>query len=240
MVFMNERLSKRPASTAPSLRHLGRGQFFPQFDAKLPGAISIQEFFRAGSIFWQPVLRPRQWFGWAGCVLALLAFPASAQPSVAPEYNVKAGFLARFVQYTVWPESIFPTTNSPIVIGVLGANPFGDVLEKTARDETAGRPLRVLHVDNLEAAAKCQLVFISKQENEHEAGWLAALRGLPILTVGESGHTIERGGILQFNIAGDRVRFDANWTAMKEAGLKISSPMLVSARKVFNAPDDIP
>lgn len=240
MAYMNVRLSKRPASTAPSLSHLGRGCLFTWLAAKPSDGIPSQTFFRARAIFCQTATGPWRRLGLAVCLLTVLAFPVFAQPSVAPEYNVKAGFLARFVQYTVWPENIFPSTNSPIVIGVLGADPFGDVLEKTAQGETAGRPLRVLHVDNLEEATKCQLVFISKLENEHEAGWLAGLRGLPILTVGESGHTIERGGILQFDIADDRVRFDANWTAMKEAGLKISSPMLVSARKVFNAPDNTP
>ena len=236
---MYERLSKRQASTAPSLRHLGRGPYFPLFGTVPLGAIPVQLIFRAGIIFSEPILAPRRWLWLAGWLLAVLAGSA-AQPSVAPEYNVKAGFLARFVQYTAWPENIFPTTNSPIVIGVLGADPFGGVLEKTVRDETAGRPQRVLHVDNLAEAAKCQLIFISKLEDDHEAQWLAVLRRLPILTVGESGHTIERGGVLQFDIKDDRVRFDANWTAMKEAGLKISSPMLVSARKVFNAPDNTP
>lgn len=236
---MYVRRFKRPESTAPILCHLGRGQFFSTFAAKPPGVIQIQARFCLGSIFCGKALGPLR-FCLAGWLLMLLAVPLYAQPSVAPEYNVKAGFLARFVQYTIWPEKIFPTTNSPIVIGVLGADPFGDVLEKTARDETAGRPLRVLHVDNVEEATNCQLVFISKLENEHEAGWLATLRRLPILTVGESGHTIERGGILQFDIADDRVRFEANWAAMKDAGLQISTPMLLSARKVFNAPDDIP
>lgn len=173
-------------------------------------------------------------------LLFLFAQSAPCQPSIAPEYNVKAGFLTRFVQYTVWPENIFPSTNSPILIGVLGADPFGEVLTRTAGDETGGRPLQVVHVDNLQQAAKCQLVFISKAEAAHEAEWLAFLKNFPVLTVGESGQTIERGGILQFDIVDDRVRFDANWAAMKEAGLKISTPMLVSARKVFNAPENLP
>ncbi len=237
---MNERLSKRPASTAPSLLYLGRGQFFAWLVATLVRVILVLACIPARSVFGHRAVSSWQRLWLAAGLLAVMAAPVLAQPSVAPEYNLKAGFLTRFVQYTVWPESVFPTTNSPIVIGVLGADPFGDVLKKTAQDETAGRPLRVLHVDSLEAAARCQLVFISKLEDEHEAEWLAALRRLPILTVGESGHTIERGGILQFDIADDRVRFDANWTAMKDAGLKISTPMLLSARKVFNAPEDIP
>ena len=156
----------------------------------------------------------------AGSVLLEFSASASAQPPIAPEYNVKAGFLTRFVQYTTWPEDTFASSNSPIVIGVLGADPFGEVLEKTAQNETGSRPLRVVHVNNLDDAAKCQLVFISKAESEHEAEWLAALKDKPILTVGESGHTIERGGVLQFDIVDNRVRFDANWEAMKQAGLK--------------------
>lgn len=232
---MNARVTQRPLSAARSPYHLERSRLFvalavsPPAAAGTPGRVEFRGFFF--SHWWRRVLP---------VIFLLTAHFVSAQPSIAPEYNVKAGFLTRFVQYTRWPESVFPSTNSPIIIGVLGADPFGEVLEKTAQDETGGRPLRVRHLDNLKQAAECQLVFISKAEGAHEAEWLAALRRLPILTVGESGHTIERGGILQFDIVDDRVRFDANWAAMKAAGLKISSPMLVSARKVFNAPDGVP
>ncbi len=208
---MNPRIPVRSAPAAPCLNHPELGPFF------------FARVCFAGLL-----------------VLFLLATPLSsidAQPSIAPEYNVKAGFLARFVQYTVWPEGVFSDPKSPIVIGVLGADPFGEVLAQTARDETAGRPLQVRHVTTIEEAETCQLVFISKAESEHEADWLAALARRPILTVGESGHTIDRGGILQFDIADDRVRFDANWAAMKAAGLQISTPMLNAARQVFHKPD---
>jgi hypothetical protein len=156
-----------------------------------------------------------------------------AQTTVAPEYNVKAALLTLFTRFTTWPTNTFAATNSPIVIGVLGADPLGDVLVKTAACQSGERPLQVRHLTDPKAAEGCQLVFISRAEEKHELEWVAALRGKPILIVGESGHTLERGGVLEFEIVDGRVRFNVSWLALKEADLKISSQMLQSAQKIF-------
>jgi hypothetical protein len=189
-----------------------------------------------------PRRHPRSWFRLAPVFLGLflLAYLAGAQEMVAPEYNVKAGFLARFVEYTTWPQSAFADTNAPIIIGVLGKNPFGEVLAKTVQGSLSSRPWQILYLTNVTEAAGCQLVFISKAEVANEPEWLAALQGKPILTVGESANSIEHGCILQFKTINNRIRFDVNWATMEQSGLKISAPMLASARKIYNFPGKSP
>src|SRR5882724_8451605 len=77
-------------------------------------------------------------------VLGLGSLPAKAQ--VSREYQLKAVFLYNFAQFTDWPESAFADEKSPIVIGVLGSDPFGPALNDTIRDEKVrGRPLVVEH-----------------------------------------------------------------------------------------------
>lgn len=153
-----------------------------------------------------------------------------AQPPVAPEYNLKAGYLARFARYTTWPTNAFADSNAPVVIGVLGADPFGDVLDKTVKAEKGGRPLVVRRVDNVTDAARCHVIFISQAESSKEARWLAALKDKAILTVGESAQTIERGGILRFTTEEKRIRFEASLVASQQAGLKLDSDLLKAAQ----------
>lgn len=173
-----------------------------------------------------------------GFVAATLWLTPAAwtQPATAPEYEVKAGFLTTFTQYTTWPADCFTNSNAPILIGVLGENPFGAALEMTARAQQGGRPLQVRPVRTAEEAAQCHVVFISKAESRNEAAWLEALKDKPVLTIGESGQTLTRGGVLEFVIENKRVRYEASWPAMARAGLKIGAPMLASARKVHQPP----
>ena len=162
-----------------------------------------------------------------------------AQPDFAPEYNVKAALLTKFARYTEWPANTFSGNSDPIIIGVVGEDPFGQVLPETARQQTGPRPLLVRHLTNPVEAADCQVVFISRAESEHEAAWLGALKGKPIVTVGDSGQTLERGGTLEFKLVEGRVRFDASWPAMQQAGLKFSADMLQFAHKVFKRREDL-
>src|SRR5688572_2456800 len=62
---------------------------------------------------------------------------APAQPAPAKEYQVKAVFLYNFAQFVEWPTTAFPTAETPLVIGVLGDDPFGGYLDETVRGEKA-------------------------------------------------------------------------------------------------------
>jgi hypothetical protein len=168
--------------------------------------------------------------------LGLASLGLHAQSTVAPEYNVKAGFLTTFINYTIWPEERFESPAAPIVICVLGSDPFGDVLDRTATLSRTGRSLRVRRVRTLADTTPCHLVFISRAEGRREASWLTFLRRRMILTVGESGQTIERGGIVEFVTVGGSVRFDVGLPAMEQARIRLSSDMLAHARQVLRAP----
>lgn len=163
-------------------------------------------------------------------------FYSLAQPTAASEYEIKAGFLMAFTRYAFWPTNAVASTNSPIILGVLGKDPFGEILDITARKERGPHPLQVRRVSTVEEAEKCHVVFIGQSESGNEAGWLEALRDKAILTIGESGRTIERGGVLEFVIVDKRVRYEASWPAMERAGLRLGAPMLASARKVYREP----
>lgn len=180
------------------------------------------------------------------CVaLALAAFavpPAGAAPGV-PEYNAKAGYLLLFTRYVEWPARCFAAPTSPIVIGILGDNPFDGVLEKTVAGQTQnGRPIAVRVLASLEEAASCHVVFIGRANSRAQAAWLAALQGRPVLTVAETDDGLRQGAVISFasesTLGGARLKFDASIPAMERAGLRISSSMLQAARQAYRADPD--
>jgi hypothetical protein len=177
-----------------------------------------------------------------GLVLALALAGAGAGLAAGapvPEYNLKAGYLLLFTRYVNWPEKSFRAADAPIVIGVLGDNPFGDVLELTVRGQRSqDRPIVVRPVRTVAEAAGCHIVFIARRQAQEEQ-WLRELSGQPVLTVTESARGLEYGAVLSLSLEesarGTRVAFSASLPAARAGQLQLSASMLASARKVLRA-----
>jgi hypothetical protein len=147
------------------------------------------------------------------------------------EYRVKAAFLYNFARFVTWPER--EGTAAPVIIGILGRDPFGNVLESTIAGKTvSGRPFLVRRLQTVEEAANCQLVFVSSSERRTVAEVIEALDGQPVLTIGEAEGFVERGGMIGFVIEDQAVRIDVNLDAAQAAGLQLSSQLLRVARSI--------
>jgi hypothetical protein len=64
-----------------------------------------------------------------GLACALL-LAASLRAQSSREYDLKAVFLYNFATFVEWPESVRPPAGQPIIIGILGRDPFGTVLDE--------------------------------------------------------------------------------------------------------------
>jgi YfiR/HmsC-like len=155
------------------------------------------------------------------------AFRNFAQDSGPTEYQIKAAFLYNFAKFVKWPSQAFASPTSPIVIGVLGKNVFGDDLEDTIRNKTINNhPFEFKEFRSVQAATNCQILFISPSEKNQLPNILKGLLGTSVLTVGETDHFTEAGGMINFVIENDEVHFQINDKAAKKAGLEISSKLL--------------
>lgn len=155
--------------------------------------------------------------------------------ATAPEYQVKAAFLFNFTQFVEWPAAAFGSADSPLVIGVLGRDPFGGFLDETVRGESVNqRNLQVRRFARVEDVNNCQMLFISNSETEHMAEILGKLKGKSILTVGETEDFARRGGVIRFATVANKIRLNINVEAAKEASLTISSKLLRPA-EIVNA-----
>ena len=76
--------------------------------------------------------------------LPLASGSGGAQQPQPTEYQIKAAFLFNFAKFVEWPPAAFAKKTDPIVIGVLGENPFQDDLVRTIKEKTVdARPLEV-------------------------------------------------------------------------------------------------
>jgi len=154
----------------------------------------------------------------------------------AGEYQVKAAFLPNFARYVEWPTTSLPVPASPLVIGVVGEDPFGGVLDAFLHGVVAnGHPIQLRHMRRGDPLSACHLLFISSSEAPQLAMILRSLEGTSILTVSDIDRFALSGGMIELRMVGNRVRFDVNRRAADEAHLKISSKLLRVARAVIDS-----
>jgi len=168
--------------------------------------------------------------------LALGAKAQAVDSSDSSEYLIKAGFIYNFAKLVEWPSSAFPQPDSPIVIGILGEDPFGATLDRIVTDKKInGRGIAVKRLKwgrDLKDLRDCNILFISSSEKEHLDSVVDAMKWLPILTIGDAPGFARRGGIINFTLEDNKVRFEVNVEAAKHADLTISSRLLTLARIV--------
>jgi hypothetical protein len=170
--------------------------------------------------------------GPAALVLAAAPGLGSSTRAPLPEYPVKAAFLYHFLEFVEWP-SASPLPSATVTIGVLGKDPFGDVLDQAVLDKVvAGRTLAIRRFANVDALEPCEILFISSSEMPKLPEILARLEGAPVLTVGDADRFARRGGMIGFFFEDDRLRLEVNRSAADRAGLRVSSKLLAVARLV--------
>ncbi len=157
----------------------------------------------------------------------LLAAGLRAQTSSPSEYQIKAAFLYNFAKFIEWPHTAFVDDKSPFVIGILGDNPFGNLLEPTVAGKKINEhPISIQTYREIDGATNCHILFISNSEKKRLPEIIGKLQGATILTVGETERFIETGGMVNFVREGTKLRFQINDDTAKVAKLKISSKLL--------------
>ncbi len=168
-------------------------------------------------------------------VAAAVAGPRPAQADAqADEYRVKAAFLYKFGSYIEWPSGSFARADSPVAIGVMGADALADELVQiVAGRNVNGRPVRVRKLRPGDPIAGLHVLFVGR-DSGRLAEILAAAKGRALLTVTESEEALELGSMINFVVVEDKVRFDIAPPPSESSNLKISARLLGVARKVVS------
>lgn len=182
----------------------------------------------------------------AGALLLCLAACLVAWGRVEPgdessagavsEYRIKAAYLYYFSTFVEWPPETLSKSGRTLVIGVLGEDPFGAILDETVRGKSAhDSRLVVRRFARATDALESHVLFISSSEQDRLPYVLKVLEGANVLTIGDSERFADQGGQIGFRTEGKKVRFDINVAAAERARLKISAQLLKLGRIVETA-----
>lgn len=175
-------------------------------------------------------------------ILILWILSSAASEGVAlneedVEYPAKLAFLYNFAKFTEWPPGSYRYPNAPIVICVVGHDPFSPGSENDLRAHMVfGHPIEVRILRATDPLGVCNIAFVPVTEKDQTDNILRAAKGTSTLTVGETQGFAARGGIINLTVEGNRLRFEINQLAAERAGLKISSKLFSLAKIVADDP----
>ncbi len=152
----------------------------------------------------------------------------------APEYAVKAGYLLNFARYAEWRADAFASPTAPILICVLGEDPFGELLDRVVGGRVSqSRPLSLRRSRRVEELRACHVVFISRSERMDLPAILATLRGTHAVTVCDMDALFDQGVMIKLAVVKETVRFEVMLEPAERAGLRFNSRMLDAALRVW-------
>jgi hypothetical protein len=157
---------------------------------------------------------------------------APARSLEGTEYQIKAAMMMNFIQFVQWPDENQSQPPGFITIGVFGADNFNGAIGTLNGRIVSGKQIKLLRLNSTKELKQCQIVFVPESESYHTDEILAAVNGAPVLTIGESDHFIQMGGIIRFYLEKNHVRFEINKSAAANSKLKISAKLMEIARVI--------
>lgn len=160
-------------------------------------------------------------------VLLLSNTSAYSQATPSKERQLKAAFLFNFSQFVEWPSAAFSDSQSPLVIGILGDDPFGSSLDQLVSNEKVNnRPLLIQRYKSVSDIKSCHILFITISNKDELEETFGKLKGRNILTVGDTRNFIRQGGMIRFLTENDKIKFQINVETARAEGITISSKLL--------------
>lgn len=173
-----------------------------------------------------------------------------ADEAVYNEHQIKAAYLYNFIKFTEWPKGK-PAEPNLIIIGILGDDQFGDLFDAIKDKSIENKTLVIKRygkfsqyikdsengvrlTQEAKQLTKCHILFVCDTEWAYTREIIEAVQGYNVLTVGETADFIELGGIITFIPADDKLTFDINLKAAKQAKIQINTRVLRLAKHIKN------
>lgn len=160
---------------------------------------------------------------------------AQIGPPLAADPVQTIAFIYNFGSFTEWPPAALGPAERPITLCMMGDTEYlSQALTAIDNHLIQGRPLRVRHMSYLGLTAGCQILFISQSEERHLADILPPAHAGLALTVSDIADFTGSGGIfgLSQELQDNKLVFDINAAAARQAGLRLSSQVLKLARNL--------
>ena len=153
--------------------------------------------------------------------------PRPSPSGQATDAQAKAAWILNFARFVEWPSNAFTSSQSPILVGVLGKDPITQDLQATLeRQLIHGRRFLVRPVATDPELRACQILFVSSTERRRLRELPDRIRGACVLTVGDTDDFLDHGGVINFVLREKSVRFEINITTAQAAGIKLDANLL--------------
>lgn len=183
-------------------------------------------------------------------------FADEASPS-SQEEQIKAAFIFNFIKFIDWPAEDTNDSNEPIIVGIIGNENTVKAFDPVKARQIKNRNISIKYIDGfgktkeskekndsqwnqkIESLKKCHVLMFCTHDSteiENPGRIIEALKGSSVLTVGEKAGFLELGGMINFVVEDEKVRFEVNLKESDNAKLKISSNLLRLAKKVIKKP----
>jgi hypothetical protein len=170
-------------------------------------------------------------FIWSIAWPVLAAYAADESANL--EARVKAAFLYKFAGYVEWPPAAFAAADTPLTIGVIGAETIaGELVEAVTGRTVNERPVSVRRVNAGDSLDAIHVLFVGDIDRAQLAQILQDAHARSILTVTDSSSALEQGSIINFVVIDRRVRFEISLDSARKSSLHLSSRLLAVAETV--------
>lgn len=149
------------------------------------------------------------------------------------EYELKAAILFNFVRYTKWPKDAFRNTKSPLIVAVVGKDPFGNRLSMAFKGKKiGGRSVLIRHYPSAKDIGPVHVLILGDLDKKERKRCIEKIKRKPVLTIADTGGAEAMGTIIGFYREGKRIKFEIAPSRVKDARLKMRSQVFNSARIV--------
>ena len=154
---------------------------------------------------------------------------AQAQDAIQDERLIKAAFIYNFAKFTRWPETVWQSDNSPLLLCTVGDDELTATLQQLTGKTIQSRPVIIQAVNSANTVAPCHVLYVSTSEINRYGDLVGSIQSRPILTISELPDFGRSGGIIELFREKSRIRFMINLDTARQSGLDFSSRLLYMA-----------
>lgn len=161
----------------------------------------------------------------AALAMACMLSGAAAAPAELSQQDAsaRAAYLYNFLGYIEWPSRAFALADSPLVIGVMNAEPVAaELLLSTVGRNVNNRPVTIRRVHPGESLRDIHLLYIGPGEAEQVENAISQLPQRWTVTVTDQ----QPAGVISFRHADGRLRFEVSTAAAERGDFKLSSRLM--------------
>ena len=169
-------------------------------------------------------------------IIMIFHVHALARNNKPRENSIKAAYIYNFAKLVEWPETTFDSPDSPIQLAILGDDSFIETLMTIDNKIASGRAISIKNYGAVSEINQCHILYIGKSEKNNLNTILKKLQNKPCLTVSNIDGFASRGGMINFILVNNKVRFEINLQTTRNSDLKVSSRLLKLATIVGETP----